>query len=235
MVLRFLLAAAALLALSGCPPTYPKCNSDSDCSEKGEVCVQGQCKECATDANCKPGFVCDANKCVPKPECTDTSPCGVGKKCKQGKCLSDAPLVEGIACAKNEDCPSGQECVAGRCASKDANGGGAGSCKLEPVRFEFNEAKLDDPGQKALAAIAECVKKNGWKLRLEGHADERGTEEYNLQLSNRRAASVKRYLADLGVSDNTMETVGYGENKPAVQGSGEAAWAANRRVELVKR
>ena len=60
-------------------------------------------------------------------------------------------------------------------------------------------------------------------------------QEYNLQLSNRRAASVKRYLTDLGIGDGALETVGYGENKPAVQGSNEAAWAANRRVELIKR
>ena len=72
-------------------------------------------------------------------------------------------------------------------------------------------------------------------LSLEGHADERGTEEYNLQLSNRRAASVKRYLATLGVNPNSMNTIGYGKNRPAVHGSNESAWAANRRVELLKR
>ncbi len=233
LAIRFLFGAAALVALSACPPTYPKCSSDSDCSSKGEVCVQGQCQECATDTNCKPGFVCDANKCVPKPECTEKVPCGGDKKCKQGKCIIEGPK-EGGSCTTNEDCPSGEECKAGKCAAKGGAGAG-GSCTLEPIRFEFNEAKLPADAQTALAAIAECIKKNGWKLRVEGHADERGTEEYNLQLSNRRAASVKRYLTDLGVSDPALETVGYGENKPAVQGSTEAAWTANRRVELVKR
>ncbi len=228
--MKYAFAAAALGALSGCPPTYPKCDSDANCSEKGEVCVQGQCQECATDANCKPGFVCDANKCVPKPECSDTNPCKAGAKCKQGKCAVDSS--KDGTCTTNEDCPSGEECKAGRCASKT---GGAGACTVEPIRFEFNESKLDPAGQSALAALADCIKKNNWKLRVEGHADERGTEEFNLQLSNRRAASVKRYLTDLGVSDGALETVGYGENKPAVNGSNESAWAANRRVELVKR
>ena len=234
LVLKLALAATALLVLSACPPTYPKCDNDAQCAEKGEVCVQGQCQECATDTNCKPGFVCDANKCVPKPECTDTNPCQAGAKCKQGKCAvdPDAGKEAGIACSANEDCPSGEDCKAGRCASKS---GGAGSCALEPIRFDFNESKLSAEGQTGLATLADCIKKNGWKLRVEGHADERGTEEYNLQLSNRRAASVKRYLTDLGVADAALETVGYGENKPAVNGSGEAAWAANRRVELVKR
>lgn len=230
LVIKFIYAATAVLALSGCPPTYPKCNSDADCAEKGEVCVQGQCQECATDANCKPGFVCDANKCVPKPECSDTNPCTGSKKCKQGKCLVEGPPKAGT-CTTNEDCPSGEECKAGRCATK----GGAVSCTLAPIRFDFNESKLSPEGQAALAGLAECIKKNGWKVRLEGNADERGTEEYNLQLSNRRAAAVKRYLTDLGIADASLEAVGYGENRPAVQGSNEAAWAANRRVELVKR
>jgi peptidoglycan-associated lipoprotein len=230
LVIKISFAAVALVALSACPPTYPKCNTDENCAEKGEVCVQGQCQECATDSNCKPGFVCDANKCVPKPECSDNNPCSGGKKCKQGKC-SEAQKDVGT-CTSNDDCGSGEECKGGKCTTK---GGASATCSLDPVRFEFNESKLTSEGQGALAALADCIKKNGWTLRLEGHADDRGTEEYNLQLSNRRAASVKRYLTDLGVGDKSLETVGYGENKPAVSGANEAAWAANRRVELVKR
>ena len=225
------LAAVAGLLLCGCPPTYPKCSSDEHCAEKGEVCVQGQCQECATDANCKPGFVCDANKCVPKPECTNDTGCGPGKKCRQGKCLTEGPAkVEG-ACSANEDCPSGEECKSGRCTPKAQKAG----CDYSPVRFEFNESRLTADAQARLQAIAECIKTEKFRLRLEGHADERGTEEFNLQLSNRRAASVKRFLTDLGVKDSELETVGYGENRPAVAQSNEDAWAQNRRVELVKK
>ena len=72
------------------------------------------------------------------------------------------------------------------------------------------------------------------RIELAGHADERGTEEYNLQLSQKRAASVKKYLVDLGVPASSLKTVGYGENRPAAQGSDEEAWAANRRVEFVR-
>ena len=73
------LLAVATVALTGCPPTYPNCKSDENCTEKGEVCVQGQCRECAADENCKPGFVCDTNKCVPKPECgPGAGSCGTG-------------------------------------------------------------------------------------------------------------------------------------------------------------
>lgn len=223
------LVALSAAILCGCPPAYPKCETDAHCSEKGEVCVQGECRECATDANCKPGFVCDANRCVPRPECKNDTGCGPGKKCRDGKCkVGEAP--EG-SCTTSSDCPSGQDCVEGRCASKAAPAG----CDYSPVRFEFNESRLTAEGQSRLTAIAECMKKEGGKLRLEGHADERGTEEYNLQLSNRRAASVKRFLTDLGVKDGQLETVGYGENRPAMQGSTEEAFSANRRVELVKK
>jgi peptidoglycan-associated lipoprotein len=236
-----MLCAALTAVLTGCPPTYPKCEKDEQCKEHGEVCVQGECKECATDANCKAGFVCDANRCVPKPECKDDGACGPNKKCHGGKCEAASTSKEPGTCTANEDCASGEDCKAGKCVGK----GSPAACNQPPtepsspwapVRFEFNEHKLSVPAQQTLNTLAECIKaKPNTKLVVEGHADERGTEEFNLQLSNRRAAAVKRYLMDLGVKDGDLETVGYGENRPAVQGSSEEAWAANRRVEFKKR
>ncbi|MCC6337384.1 MAG: OmpA family protein [Myxococcales bacterium] len=216
------------LLLMGCPPTYPKCESDEHCKEKGEVCVQGMCRECATDANCKEGFVCDANRCVPKPECTDDKGCGEGKKCKGGKCQVAEAKPE---CSADDDCPSGQGCKAGKCAAVEA----AVKCSFEAVRFDFNEYSLTGPVQSTLTQYADCIKKGSLRFTLEGHADERGTEEYNMVLSQKRAASVRKYLVDLGASGGALDTVGYGENKPAVSGSNEEAWAANRRVEFRKR
>lgn len=70
-------------------------------------------------------------------------------------------------------------------------------------------------------------------VRVEGHADERGSSEYNLALGQRRAEAVRRALGTLGVSDARIEATSWGESKPAVQGSGEDAWARNRRAELV--
>jgi peptidoglycan-associated lipoprotein len=218
--------AFAVLLLTGCPPTYPKCDSDANCKEKGEVCVQGQCQECGTDANCKAGFVCEANKCVPKPECVDDGACGPGKKCSDRKCVTKAE------CTQDDNCPSGQGCTAGRCVNLPPP---PSSCSFEPVRFDFNDFGLTSAAQSALAKSADCIKKNSLRFILEGHADERGTEEYNMVLSQKRAASVKKYLTDLGVTSSALETVGYGENKPAVNGHDEAAWAANRRVEFKQR
>jgi peptidoglycan-associated lipoprotein len=240
-------AAVILLGLTGCPAAYPKCDSDENCKEHNEVCVQGQCRECATDQNCKAGFVCQKNACVPKPECTDNAACGPGRKCDSGKCVALACTQDGECgpnarcvnkvcrpntCATSEDCRTGEECVAGACVKGAADS--AKACPWTPVHFGFDLSSLDDEARKQLDALATCMKKVQLKkVVLEGNTDDRGTEEYNLQLSIRRAASVKKYLVDLGVSASLLETVGYGKLRPAVQGENEAAWAANRRVDFV--
>ncbi len=216
------------LVLTGCPPTYPKCESDEHCQEKGEVCVQGQCQECATNANCKDGFVCDANRCVPKPECTNDMGCGQGKKCTSGKCIVADTRTE---CSADDDCPSGQGCAKGKCVTSSAGP----ACSFDAVRFDYNEYNLSSAVQSSLGQYADCIKKGNLRFTLEGHADDRGTDEFNMVLSQKRAASVRKYLVDLGVSTGALDTVGYGENKPAVNGSTEDAWSANRRVEFKKR
>jgi peptidoglycan-associated lipoprotein len=70
-------------------------------------------------------------------------------------------------------------------------------------------------------------------VRLEGHADERGSREYNIALGDRRAQSVRRVLLFQGASTDQIETVSYGEEQPAMSGHTEEAWAKNRRVELI--
>ena len=72
-----------------------------------------------------------------------------------------------------------------------------------------------------------------WKVRMEGNTDERGTREYNIGLGERRAQAVRRALMLQGVSDNQITTVSYGEERPAAEGHDEAAFAKNRRVEMV--
>lgn len=237
--------SAVILLVTGCPPTYPNCKADEHCTEKGEVCVQGQCAECGTDANCKAGFVCEGGKCTPKPECTPTgNECGAGKKCKAGKCAvhecdSTTDCKGGGKCQNNrcisgctsdDDCAAGQKCETGECVPPAVEAGP--ECSWEPIRFGFNEAGLAAETQSQLDAIADCIKQQNLRVTLEGHADERGTEEYNLQLSNRRAASVKDYLVRLGVSSRSLDTVGYGENRPVSSAQTEEGWAANRRVDF---
>jgi len=101
--------------------------------------------------------------------------------------------------------------------------------------FEFDKSDLSQEDRDALVYHAEELKKNpNSKIRLEGHADERGTREYNLALGERHAQAVERYLQVQGVAAGQMETISYGEERPAQQGTTEAAYSANRRVEMVK-
>lgn len=233
------------LVLAGCPPTYPKCSNDEQCKTNNEVCVQGQCQQCATDAHCQDGFVCQETRCVPKPECTNDAACGAGKSCqagkctvKEGACVSDGDCGEGKcknnqclapgACTETSDCGMGENCEANQCVKAEDT---SAACNWDAIKFGFNEYSLSSEAQEQLSTLAECIKKEqGAALTVAGHADERGTEEYNLQLSNRRAEAVRRYLGDLGVRG--VKAVGYGETQPANPGSSEDAWAENRRVEL---
>src|SRR5690554_1130107 len=100
--------------------------------------------------------------------------------------------------------------------------------------FEFDSSDLKPEAMRALDVHAKDLKSQGNRVVLEGHTDERGTREYNMALGERRAAAVQRYLVLQGVSPAQLELVSYGEEKPAVVGSTEEAWAQNRRVELRK-
>lgn len=100
--------------------------------------------------------------------------------------------------------------------------------------FDFDEATLTAESRSALDAAAPALKAAGVSVRLEGHADERGTPEYNLALGERRAQAVSNYLGLQGVDAGKLEIISYGEEKPVMTGSDEASWAKNRRVELVK-
>lgn len=100
--------------------------------------------------------------------------------------------------------------------------------------FDFDTSEIKQEARDVLVAHAQFLANNPRQnVRLEGHADERGTKEYNLALGERRANAVQRFLIVNGASRGQIETVSYGEEKPAVRGSSESAWAQNRRVELV--
>ncbi|MCS6785813.1 MAG: peptidoglycan-associated lipoprotein Pal [Thiobacillaceae bacterium] len=101
------------------------------------------------------------------------------------------------------------------------------------IYFEFDSAVIDARFQPVIDAHATYLRANpGFKVILQGHADERGSREYNLALGQRRAESVRQALSLLGVADGQMEAVSFGEEKPAVQGSNEEAWRMNRRTEI---
>ncbi len=105
---------------------------------------------------------------------------------------------------------------------------------VQDAFFEFNEATLSASAQAALTSLATWLKKNGqYNLLIEGHCDERGTEQYNLALGDRRANQAKEYLVTLGVDAGRIRTVSYGEERPFDPGHDDSAWAKNRRDHLV--
>ncbi|WP_339041239.1 peptidoglycan-associated lipoprotein Pal [Candidatus Lariskella endosymbiont of Hedychridium roseum] len=97
------------------------------------------------------------------------------------------------------------------------------------VFFSFDKSSLDQVQQDTLRRQARFFKENpSMTATIEGHADERGTREYNLALGERRANSAKKCLKELGVDCQRLSTVSYGKERPVVQGSNEEAWAQNR-------
>jgi peptidoglycan-associated lipoprotein len=108
-------------------------------------------------------------------------------------------------------------------------------CGIVTVYFEFDQSVLTEDSRAKLKANADCIRSKGLgSVRLEGHADERGSTEYNLALGQRRAESARKFLVGLGLSPSSLSVISYGEEKPAAAGSSESSWSQNRRVEFAK-
>lgn len=105
---------------------------------------------------------------------------------------------------------------------------------LQIVPFAYDQHLLSDEAREIIAANAVILKGAGKvRFQLAGHCDERGSDQYNIALGERRAEAVQAYLLQLGIDAGRMETVSYGEEKPLDAGSGESSWMQNRRVEFV--
>ncbi len=231
------------ILFGACTPKYPKCDNDEHCKAKGEYCVNGMCQQCRDDKNCEkgqqckagrceaipgyceskdecpPGQVCKANRCSP---CANDAECGEGLKCNNGKCVS---------CITDSDCPENNECQNGVCVAPPPKAV-QGPCQPAAVFFDYNESVLTSKATAALRDAAKCIKSVAdRKMRVEGHCDPRGTEEYNLALGDRRARSVKKYLRRLGVKKRKMRSVSKG--KLEATGSDEGSWAEDRKAKFI--
>jgi peptidoglycan-associated lipoprotein len=101
------------------------------------------------------------------------------------------------------------------------------------VWFDYDESTIRADAQESLAARVPLLRQNpGIRIRIEGHADERGSVEYNLALGMRRANAVRDYLTGFGLDASRFDTQSFGEDRPYAQGSNEAAWSQNRRAEF---
>jgi peptidoglycan-associated lipoprotein len=102
------------------------------------------------------------------------------------------------------------------------------------IYFEFDSFVVEDKYKALIDAHAKYLSANrSAKVTLQGHTDERGSREYNIALGQKRADAVKRAMTLMGVQDVVIETVSYGKEKPKREGHDEAAWAENRRVDIV--
>ncbi|HEX9399508.1 MAG TPA: OmpA family protein [Anaeromyxobacter sp.] len=225
-VLLIALTTAGLASLTGCPskPKSGECKSSQDCLEQqgfGKVCVEGRCQECAADSDCKEGFVCRENKCAPKPQCAKDADCPEGQRCEADRCVPRRDEAAEAARRKAEE-DRQKGAVPPECADTAAF----------TIRFGFDQAGLGADSQGTLQKLADCVKRAPTKkITVSGHADERGTTQYNIALGARRAESARKYLSDLGVATK-LDTVSFGKEKPVCSDSTEECWARNRRDEF---
>jgi peptidoglycan-associated lipoprotein len=130
--------------------------------------------------------------------------------------------------------PTGSEFEEGGVAPGKPGEGMTPMANLGAVYFDFDRYDIRADAKPTLRANADVIMADsgGGVITIEGHCDERGSEEYNLALGDRRASGVKRYLVDLGVPASRLSTVSFGEAKPAVVGHDESAWRYNRRSEF---
>ena len=104
----------------------------------------------------------------------------------------------------------------------------------EDVYFDYDSAALTPAAQEILKKKAVSLNKySNVSMTIEGHCDERGTNEYNLALGERRAESAKKFLVDLGLASSRFTTISFGEEKPKATGQYEASWAENRRTDII--
>ncbi|MCZ7677244.1 MAG: OmpA family protein [Sandaracinaceae bacterium] len=207
------LAMLALCAMAGCGgPQYPNCNNDSHC-HTGEFCVNGTCQRVPPRRERLP-----LRPAVPGPDGARPSP---------GYCSSSG------------DCPSGQECQNNRCVASQVTTSepvdtSPGPCSLSPVYFGYDSSDLDGAARGAMQSNAQCIQQRDIQsVRLTGHCDPRGTEEYNLALGDRRARAAASYLQNLGVDRGRLQTRSMGEEMAS--GSDESSWARDRRVDFEER
>lgn len=225
-----------------------QCRTAKDCSSRqkcdGYRCVEKTCADivCVGGKRCNPStlsceYICNADGENP----CDGDKC---KVCKNHQCVPKQP-----ACQTSNDCPGQQICVSGgTCDARCEAGCDAIKCKapnvcrnnvcspppcdLANIYFDFNRAAIRSDAKDSLKSNAECAnKRTDKKLLIEGHCDERGTAEFNIQLGKRRANGAKKYISNLGVDKSRICTVSKGKEEPVVSNaSSESGHQKNRRA-----
>lgn len=207
--------------------TCVECEKDEHCPP-GHKCVDGTCfKKCSSDEDCGPGQICKDGVCRKVP-CSTDEECGPGRVCRDGVCQS----MGKDACREDDDCADEEVCRDGQCVPAPRPTTPPDECSLNTIYFDFNKATLRRGAAGKLQENADCLKKYPDRtVQIEGHCDPRGTEEYNLALSNQRAQTVKRYLERLGVKSSRLRVVPKGELEAT--GTDDESWAKDRKAVFI--
>lgn len=243
-----LLLVGVCIFLTGCPdkkPKYPACKGDKDCKE-AEHCVDKKCVQCRDKGDCAEGETCEANACVKKPgwceadaDCPDHKVCQNNQcvacksddECEGGRCSDGACLRPG-ECVKDEDCEDDEDCVGGRCQRLglgDSPPPDIG-CALGTIYFGFDTATITSDGRSALESNVDCMNKTDRTVYVIGHTDPRGTDEYNIALSDGRARAVADYMANLGIDPARFRIIPKGEADAV--GTDDSTYIQDRRVDF---
>lgn len=182
------------------------CTQSIDCSG-GLVCTAGACSACVDDLSCE-GGTCDL--------ATGTCSGGAGGA---GQCTTD------------DQCAMDEICDGGACVFSGIEGGGENPCGISAIYFGFDSPKIESEAQAQLDQIATCLAEQNTLVYLEAHADARGTEEYNIMLTDRRGQTVKKYLETKGVTGENLQVISKGNLEAS--GTDEASWSQDRRVEFI--
>lgn len=149
--------------------------------------------------------------------------CGGGPKDEMGESGADS----GMETAEDSGMDAGDTGDAGRDAPTSTD---LDDYSLQTIYFDFDKYSLRSDARDALDANAEVMRDNSeLRIVIEGHCDERGTDEYNLALGEKRAKAARDYLARLGIDESRVSVISYGEERPVSRGHDESAWRENRR------
>lgn len=136
-------------------------------------------------------------------------------------------------CSADSDCGDKQLCIRSQCVDITAN---LAECSTARVHFDFNDANVHQDDMTTLVRMARCLKADHQlHVSIEGNADERGTDEWNIALGDQRATAVAKYLESLGASSAQLKTVSYGKERPLCDQHNEECWSKNRRAALKPR
>ncbi len=219
------------------------CTTDADCAGKGvnTKCAEFRCQDpsqvtssgpgggeigdpCASQPDCSGGWACTEGKCA---QCTDDVQCSPSTcNLDTGRCSNTGQ------CQTDDQCKMDEICDGGTCVfSGGSGGGGTGPCGVDAVFFGFDDDSVGDKQGAELEALAKCIAEQNRQVILEAHADNVGTEEYNILLTERRGDSVKKVLIEKGAPEALLQVLAKGNLEAT--GATEPERSKDRRVQFV--